>query len=181
NLSVAHGNYGFLLVDLGRTEQGLKEMHRARELDPLSLDIAESTGIRLLSSRRYDEALAQFRSVLEMKPDYTRARWMLARTYELKGMYNEAISECLKIPALPNIDAVTKARFKRRCSLYDKIYTTSGGERFKRNWVELAREEVKDGIYDDAYFIATPYAEKTRKRWTCWNGPTLSATANCFS
>jgi Tfp pilus assembly protein PilF len=159
NLSVAHSSYGFLLVDLGRMEQGLKEMHRARELDPLSLDIAESTGIRLLSSRRYDEALAQFRSVLEMKPDYTRARWMLARTYELKGMYKEAISECLKIPALPNIDAVTKARFKRRCSLYEKIYTTSRRERFNRKWVELARQEIKDGIYNDAYFIATLYAE----------------------
>ena len=117
NLSVAHSSYGFLLIDLGRSLQGIEEMRRARELDPLSLDVAENTGIRLLYARRYDEGLAQFRSLLEMNPNYTRARWMLARTYELKGMYKDAISECLKIPAQTNIDAITKAHFKRRCSL----------------------------------------------------------------
>jgi adenylate cyclase len=161
NLSVAHMHYGFLLIDLGRTEQGLKEMHRARELDPLSLDIAENTGVRLLSVRRYDDALAQFRSVLDMNPNYMRARWMLARTYQLKGMYKEAISECLQIPALPNIDASTKAFFKRRCSLYEKIYTTSSGERFNRNWIKSARQEIKESIDrdGDVYFIATLYAE----------------------
>ena len=161
NLSVAHMHYGFLLIDLGRTEQGLKEIHRARELDPLSLDIAENTGVRLLSARRYDDALAQFRNVQDMNPNYTRARWMLARTYELKGMYKEAISECLQIPALPNIDASTKAFFKRRCSLYEKIYTTSSGERFNRNWVKSARQEIKESIDrdSDVYFIATLYAE----------------------
>jgi TolB-like protein len=161
NLSVAHSNYAFLLIDLGRTEEGLKEMRRSRELDPLSLDIAENAGMRLLYSRRYDEAVAQFRNVLEMNPNYTRARWMLARTYELKGMYKEAIYQCLKILGLPNIDALTKAQFQRRCSLYEKIYTTSGREHFNRNWFRSARQEINNGINrdDDAYFIATLYAQ----------------------
>lgn len=161
NSAIAHSDYSFLLVDLGRTEQGLKEIRLARELDPLSLYIADNAGWRLLSARRYDEAVAQFRSVLEMNPNYRRARWGLARIYELKGMYKEAISECLKIPALPNIDMFTKAHFKRRCSLYEKIYATSGGERFNRRWFQSARQEIKDGINrdDDAYSIATLYAE----------------------
>jgi TolB-like protein/Flp pilus assembly protein TadD len=160
NSAFAHSYYSFLLVDLGQTEQALKEIRRAHELDPLSLDIAENAGFRLLSSRRYDEAIAQFRSVLEMNPNYRRAMWGLARTYELKGMYKEAISECLKIPALPNIEPFGKALFKRRCSLYEKIYLTSGGERFNRNWFQSARQEIKEGIRDDdAYVIATLYAE----------------------
>ena len=161
NSAVAHSDYSFLLVDLGQTEQALTEIQRAHELDPLSLDIAENAGFRLLSSRRYDEAIAQFRSVLEMNPNYQRAMWGLARTYELKGMYSEAISECMKIPALPNIGSFRKALFKRRCSLYEKIYLTSGGERFNRNWFQSARQEIKDGIDrdDDAYAIATLYAE----------------------
>jgi TolB-like protein/tetratricopeptide (TPR) repeat protein len=161
NSAFAHSYYSFLLVDLGQTEQALQEIRRAHELDPLSLDIAENAGFRLLSSRRYDEAIAQFRSVLEMNPNYRRAMWGLARTYELKGMYKEAISECLKIPALPNIEPFGKALFKRRCSLYEKIYATSGGERFNRNWFQSARQEIKDGINrdGDAYSIATLYAE----------------------
>jgi tetratricopeptide (TPR) repeat protein len=161
NSAIAHSEYSFLLVDLGRPEQALKEIQRARDLDPLSLDIAVNSGWRLMYSRRYDAALAQFRSMLEMNPNYRRARWGLARTYELKGMYKEAISECLKIPALPNIDTFSKAHFERRCSLYEKIYATSGGERFNRSWAQSARQEIQNGINrdDDAYAIATLYAE----------------------
>jgi tetratricopeptide (TPR) repeat protein len=98
--------------------------------------------------------------VLEMDPHYRRSIWGLARTYELKGMYKEAISECLKIPALPNIDPFAKGLFKRRCSLYEKVYTTSGAERLNRKWFESSRQEIKDAIRrdDDAYFIATLYA-----------------------
>ena len=161
NSAIAHSEYSFLLVDLGRTEDALKEIRRAHELDPLSLDIAEDAGFRLLSARRYDEAAAQFRSVLEMNSNYRRARWGLARIYELKGMYKEAISECLKIPALPDIEPLGKALFKRRCALYEKIYLTPDGERFNRNWFQAARQEIKDGINrdDDAYAVATLYAE----------------------
>jgi TolB-like protein len=161
NSAIAHSYYSFLLVDLGRTEQGVKEIRRARELDPLSLNIADNAGWRLLSARHYDEAAAQFRSVLEMNPNYRRAMWGLARIYELKGMYKDAISQCLKIPALPNIEPFGKAFFKRRCALYEKIYVTSGGERFNLNWFQSARQEIKDGIYrdDDGYAIATLYAE----------------------
>ena len=83
-------------------------MYRARELDPLSLNVADNVAWAFLYSRRYDEAVNQLHKVLEMDPNYRRARWGLARTYELKGMYKEAISECLKIPALPNIDAFAK-------------------------------------------------------------------------
>jgi TolB-like protein/Tfp pilus assembly protein PilF len=161
NSAIAHSYYSFLLVDLGRTDDALNEIRRAHELDPLSLDIAEDAGFRLLSARRYDEAAAQFRSVLEMNPNYRRAMWGLARIYELKGMYKEAISECLKIPALPNIEPFGKALFKRRCALYEKIYVTPSGERFNRNWFQSARQEINDGINrdDDAYAIATLYAE----------------------
>ena len=87
-------------------------------------------------------------------------RWGLARVYELKGMYKEAISECLKIPALPNIDPFAKDLFKRRCSLYEKVYTTSGAEHVNRKWFESARQEIKVAINrdHDAYAIATLYA-----------------------
>ncbi len=111
-------------------------------------------------SRRYDQAVDQFRSVLEMNPNFRRSRWGLARTHELKGMYQEAVSECEKIPALPNIDAFAKALFQRRCSLYRKVYTSSGTGRVNAKWYETARQEIKDAISrdEDAYSIATLYA-----------------------
>jgi TolB-like protein/tetratricopeptide (TPR) repeat protein len=160
NSSVAHAGYAYYLLQLAQTDKALQEMHRARELDPLSLKMANDFAWFFLYSRRYDEGVNELRNVLEMDPNYRRARWGLARAYELKGMYKEAISECLKIPALPNIDAFAKALFKNRCSLYQKAYSTSGGEHINRRWFESARQEINDAINqnDDEYFIATLYA-----------------------
>jgi TolB-like protein len=158
NSSPAHSNYSFLLRNIGRTEQAVNEIESARDLDPLSLERADEVGWQLLYARRYDEAIDHFHNLLEMNPNYRRARWGLARVYELKGMYKETISECLKIPGLPSIDPFTKALFERRCSLYEKVY---GGGQINRKWFESARREIKDAIGrdDDAYSIATLYAE----------------------
>jgi len=160
NSSAVHEGYSDYLRLTGTMDKGVQEIRRAHELDPLSLHIADKFGWTLLYARRYDEAVDQFHKVLEMDPHYRRSMWGLARTYELKGMSKEAISECLKIPPLPNIDPFAKALFTRRCSLYQKAYPTSGGEHINRRWFESARQEIKDGINrdDDAYSIATLYA-----------------------
>ena len=160
NSSAVHEGYSDYLRLTGTMDRGVQEIRRAHELDPLSLHIADKFGWTLLYARRYDEAVDQFHKVLEMDPHYRRSIWGLARTYELKGMSKEAISECLKIPPLPNIDPFAKALFTRRCSLYQKAYPTSGGEHINRRWFESARQEIKDGINrdDDAYSIATLYA-----------------------
>jgi TolB-like protein/Tfp pilus assembly protein PilF len=160
NSAVVHESYAYYLRDIGQSDDSLHEIQRARELDPLSLNIANTAAWMLLYSRRYDEAVDQFRKVLEMDPNYRRARWGLARVYELKGMYKDSISECLKIPALPNIDPFAKALFKRRCSLFAKVYTISRTEHVKRKWFVSARQEIKDACRDeDAYSIAVLYAE----------------------
>jgi tetratricopeptide (TPR) repeat protein len=147
-------------MQIGRPDEALEQARRAHELDPLSLHLADFEGWVLLYARRYDDAVNQFRNVLQINPNYRRSRWGLARTYELQGRYNEAVSECLKIPTIPNIDPFTKALFERRCSLFEKIYSRSSG-RTSRKWFESARQEIHDAINrdDDAYLIATLYAE----------------------
>jgi TolB-like protein/DNA-binding winged helix-turn-helix (wHTH) protein len=160
NSSAVHHGYSDYLRLTGTVDGGVQEIRRARELDPLSLSTADKFGWTLLSARRYDEALHQFRSILEMNPNYRQSRWGLARTYELKGMYNEAIEECHKIPALPNIDSFTKARFERRCSLYERVYTKFGPAGINGKWFHSARQEIMDAINQshDAYYVATLYA-----------------------
>ena len=157
NSSAAHEGYAGYLTMTGMMDKGVEEQQRAHELDPLSRLIADKLGWTLLYARRYDEAADQFHKVLEMDPNYRRSMWGLARTYEVKGMYKEAISECCKIPQLPNIDPFAEALFQRRCSLYEKVY---GGGHINRKWYESARQEIDDGIHrdDDAYPIATLYA-----------------------
>lgn len=161
NSSVSYEDYAYYLMQVARPDEALEQARRAHELDPLSLHLADFEGWVLLYARRYDDAANQFRNVLQINPNYRRSRWGLARTYELQGRYNEAISECLKIPAIPNIDPFTKAAFERRCSLFQKIYSRSGAARSSRKWFESARQEIHDAISrdDDAYSIATLYAE----------------------
>jgi TolB-like protein/tetratricopeptide (TPR) repeat protein len=162
NSPIAHEDYSFFLQRIARADEAVKEIHRARELDPLSLHQADSVGWALLYTRRYDEAVDQFHKVLEMDPNYRRSMWGLARVYEVRGMYKEAIAECLKIPALPNIDAFAKTLFKRRCSLYQKVYPTSGREHINRKWFESAHQEIEDYVKvsgGDLYFLMALYAE----------------------
>ena len=162
NSASAHEDYSFFLQRIGRADEGVKEIKRARELDPLSLHQADSVGWALLYTRRYDEAVDQFHKVLEMDPNYRRSIWGLARVYEVRGMYKEAIAECLKIPALPNIDPFAKTLFKRRCSLYQKVYLTSGRGHLNRKWFESAHQEIEDYVKlsgGDLYFPMALYAE----------------------
>lgn len=162
NSPIAHEDYSFFLQRIGRADEAVKEIHRARDLDPLSLHQADSVGWALLYTRRYDEAVDQFHKVLEMDPNYRRSMWGLARVYEVRGMYKEAIAECLKIPALPNIDAFAKTLFKRRCSLYQKVYPTSWREHITRKWFESAHQEIEDYVKvsgGDLYFLMALYAE----------------------
>jgi eukaryotic-like serine/threonine-protein kinase len=70
----AHQAYGFvLLVATGRFEEGIVELKRALELDPLSLLINRNLGRALLAARQYDQAIEQERKALELDPNTTWA------------------------------------------------------------------------------------------------------------
>ena len=160
--AIAHEDYSFFLQRMGRADEAVREIKRARDLDPLSLHQADSVGWALLYTRRYDEAVDQFHKVLEMDPTYRRSMWGLARVYEVKGMYKEAIAECLKIPALPSIDPFAKVLFQKRCSLYERAYSHSAKQRIRQKWFESAHQEIQDYVKasgGDLYFITALYAE----------------------
>jgi tetratricopeptide (TPR) repeat protein len=160
NSASVHEDYSFFLQRIGRAEEAVREIKRARELDPLSLHEADSVGWALLYTRRYDGAVDQFLKVLEMDPNYRRSIWGLARVYEVMGKYKEAIAECLKIPALPKIDPFAKDMFRKRCSLYQRVYVTSGREHINRKWFESSHQQIDDYLKasDDLYFVTALYA-----------------------
>jgi TolB-like protein len=64
-----HHWYGEFLILSGRFEEGFRELARAEKLDPLSIIIKTDTAEGLYRARRYPEALAQAKKVLEMSPD----------------------------------------------------------------------------------------------------------------
>ena len=102
NYATAHQWYGELLRKLGRSDEAIAELQRARELDPLSLVINASLGQTLFYAGRYDEAILQLRKVLEINATFASAHGMLGRCYTMKEMYGEAIAEHQKAIALSN-------------------------------------------------------------------------------
>jgi TolB-like protein/Tfp pilus assembly protein PilF len=88
-----HQWYGRLLVDTGRSDEGINEGKRALELDPLSLIINTNLGDYLYNARRYDEAKEQYLKALEIDPAFNSALIWLGKTYLKKGMFREAIEE----------------------------------------------------------------------------------------
>ena len=96
NYATAHHWYGLHLGAMGRFDEALDEVTRARELDPLSLIINTNIGWILHLARKYDQAGEQYLKTLEMDPDFAVAHLKLGWTYEQRGMYGEAVEEDIK-------------------------------------------------------------------------------------
>ena len=88
----AYGFYAGYLSSRGRADESLAASTRARELDPLSLAISVQKGFLLANARRYDEAIAQLRSVLAVDPNHHYAYWNLVHIYAFNGQLDEAVA-----------------------------------------------------------------------------------------
>jgi tetratricopeptide (TPR) repeat protein len=92
----AHQWHGEYLVSMGLFDQGVVELKRARDLDPLSLIINTNLGLNFYFARRYDLGIEQLNRALELEPNFFRAHLHLGMCYERKLMYREAIAELEK-------------------------------------------------------------------------------------
>src|SRR5262249_40060676 len=84
---------GMYLSAMGRSDEAIAELKKAKQLDPLSASIRDSSGTVLYMARRYDEAIAEFRATVDLDPTNPSPYSKLAYTYEQKGMIKEAIAE----------------------------------------------------------------------------------------
>jgi TolB-like protein/Tfp pilus assembly protein PilF len=96
NYPTAHQWYGEYLVSMGLFDQGIAELKKARDLDPLSLIINTNLGLNLYFAGHYDLAIEQLERALELEPNFFRAHLHLGMCYEQKSMYREAIAELEK-------------------------------------------------------------------------------------
>src|SRR5258708_17776393 len=78
---------------MGRFDDSLEQIKKARDLEPLSISINASFGWRLYLAREYDRSIAQLRDTLEMDPSYEWAHLTLGQAYEQKGQYDLALEE----------------------------------------------------------------------------------------
>jgi tetratricopeptide (TPR) repeat protein len=95
--ALAHQWYGGYFELMGRPDESLAERKKAQELDPLSLASSSELGLAFYFARDYDKAIQQFRTTLELDPNFPLATAQLPATYERKGMYDQAIAGFQKL------------------------------------------------------------------------------------
>src|SRR6185295_13223994 len=82
----------FLTVQ-GRGSEGVGEVRRALDLDPLSPIINTDLGLIFYYQHQYDQAVEQLRKTLEAEPDFAVAHWRLALAYAQLGNLEKAEQE----------------------------------------------------------------------------------------
>ncbi|MGH9783344.1 MAG: protein kinase domain-containing protein [Terriglobia bacterium] len=92
NFAPAHRHHGWYLRALGRSEEAIGELKRARELDPLMPIFGANLAFLYSEAGQFDQAISEAQKVLELDPSFPVGLGALAFAYAEKGMYNEAIA-----------------------------------------------------------------------------------------
>jgi len=98
SLAVAHHDYAFYLIAMGRTSEGLSSLRRAIAQDPLSARVNIDAGWLLLQAHRYGDAVLQARRALELEPNLAEAHSCIRRSLMYQRKYSE-VASMLHLPA----------------------------------------------------------------------------------
>ena len=146
--ATGHQWYAEYLRAVGRQEEGLAEMKRALELDPLSLIINASLGWEYVFLRQYDRAIAQCRKTVEMEPRFPNARVCLMEAYLLAGRGADAVPEIQELAKLEGAAPEAVAAIRQ-------AYERAGIKGLLQLRVDVLREEAKHGYVRPTLFAET--------------------------
>ncbi len=154
NSATAHHWYGDYLANMGRSEEGLRETKRARELDPLSLIINTTLGWQLYLARLDDQAIEQLRTVLDIDAKFSPARRTLEEVYAHMGKHKEAVAEREKVISLSGSPELAAS--------IEEDFSKSGYKGVLQSWLDGLTEISKHG-YVSSYSIAEGYMRMGEK------------------
>jgi|HubBroStandDraft_3_1064219.scaffolds.fasta_scaffold10398_2 TolB-like protein/DNA-binding winged helix-turn-helix (wHTH) protein len=145
-----HQGSGNYYATRGQLQQAVLEMQHARDLDPLSLMVNTDLCMVLYFARRYDEALAQCKTTLELDPRSSPALRQFGAVYAAKGMGLEASLAFLQAHALEGDSPAMIAAIRRG-------EKASGLRGHWQVWLKSMRQEIDDGKVDPID-VAVAYA-----------------------
>src|SRR5260370_10681740 len=102
NYATAHHWYALDLAAMGRFPEALYEVHRAQELDPLSMIIGTNVGWIKYLNKDYDGAVIEYRRVLDLDASFVRARTRLGIVEIREGKFSEAVHDLTEAQKLSN-------------------------------------------------------------------------------
>jgi|CXWL01.1.fsa_nt_gi serine/threonine-protein kinase len=163
NFATARQWYSEFLSTLGRRDEAWIEVNKAHDIDPFSRAINANIGLRLVEARRFSEAIAQYKTVIEMEPNYPVVHSLLSRAYEANGHYTEAIAENRIADILLEKETTKGAETKAAAFLY--AFNAGGAQGYWRKHLEIGLEEFQKG-YETAFSIAVIYSRLGDKERT---------------
>ena len=92
NLARAYSGYALFLSVMGRPDEAIAEIKRAREFDPVLILINLNMGVIYYQARRYDEAIDALQKTVELDKNVPFAHMYLGLSYSEKGLHERAIA-----------------------------------------------------------------------------------------
>jgi TolB-like protein/tetratricopeptide (TPR) repeat protein len=84
--------YAEFLAEMGRFDEALETIDRARRHDPLSSVVLSTRAFVFLMGSRFDEAIAQADLVMELEPEYPMGLIRIGLAYGAKGRFDDAVA-----------------------------------------------------------------------------------------
>lgn len=136
----------------GREQEAISSAHRALELDPLSPIIAVTVGTVLNGARRYDEAIAVCKKIVNENPTFAGAHLCLAQSYWGKGMHEKVVDEFTAYGRLCG-----NRKESDFATAMEQGYRSAGWKAALRNALEIRLAQRQAGS-SSPYEIAALYA-----------------------
>src|SRR5438552_1782326 len=140
------------LFDFQRTQEAQEQLERARELDPLSIQITYDYAAVSWFERDFDRAIEQLQKTISMDPNNAFAYLTLTPVFYKKKMPAQAFTAHDKANSLEGVFSDAEMAEMRNA------YETAGLSAYFRKENELRQKRLAEGKYQSPLIIALNYA-----------------------
>jgi serine/threonine-protein kinase len=140
------------LSDFQRTQEAQEQLERARELDPLSIEIAFFFAAESFFARDFDRAIEQLQKTISMEPNNAWAYHLLGAVFYQKKMSAQAFTAHEKANSLEGIFSDPEMADMR------STYEGAGLSAYFRKENEFRQKRLAEGKYQSPLKIAMNYA-----------------------
>ena len=152
NSASARLRFAEYLFDFQRIREGHEQLERARELDPLSIEVSFFFAAESFFARDFDRAIEQLQKTIAMDPNNALAYDLLSAVFYQKKMLAQAFTARDKANSLEGIFSDAEMADLRNA------YETAGLAGYFRKENELRQKRLAEGKYQSPLNIALNYA-----------------------
>jgi TolB-like protein/Flp pilus assembly protein TadD len=147
NFGKVCNSYGALLACEGRFEEAIAEIERAKQLNPLALDVNNCAAVIYNCVNQHEKSLQTCQLMLRIDEDYFPAFQDMGETYLNKSMFTEGIEALNRALELSNGAATVRGRL-------GYAYAVSGNvNQAKKILLELERDSQKKYVSPVAFAL----------------------------